>query len=413
MHRLNHLARVAALGALFALAACESKREILVPTYATGDIFKSYVALGNSITAGYQSGGINDSTQRQSYARLLATSMGTQYHFASLAMPGCVPPVANGLTGARLLNLPDTLCALRSTSSSTDVLNNVAVPGARVLDPVTQSTVASNALTTFILGGKTQVQKALDAKPTFATIWIGNNDVLIAGVTGELVPFPSAASPSVSPGIVSTQAQFQASYDLMIKQLTDSAPGLKGVLIGVVQVAGVPTLTAGSIIAGSAAVQGAINAATGKTVVINPNCTGSTSLVNIPQLILAIKGGTHPATIACAANSIPGTPVGDLFVLDPTEQATLSATITGYNNYIQGVAAAKGFAYYDPNPTFVAQRAAGAIPAVPVFTSTTATFGPLFSLDGIHPSAAGQILIANDLITVINAKYGTTLPAAH
>ena len=37
----------------------------------------------------------------------------------------------------------------------------------------------------------------------------------------------------MSNGIVGTQAEFQASYDAMIKQLLDSMPGLKGVLIGV------------------------------------------------------------------------------------------------------------------------------------------------------------------------------------
>jgi hypothetical protein len=86
MYRLNHLGRVAALGAVVGLAACEAKDTVLGPTtIGTGDIFHSYVALGNSITAGYQSGGINDSTQRQSFARLLAVQMGTQYHYASLA----------------------------------------------------------------------------------------------------------------------------------------------------------------------------------------------------------------------------------------------------------------------------------------------------------------------------------------
>ncbi|MEP6990129.1 MAG: SGNH/GDSL hydrolase family protein [bacterium] len=401
MYRLNHLARVAAFGALVGLAACENHSKVLGPvTPAGGDIFTSYVALGNSITAGFQSNGINDSTQRQSFARLLAAQMGTQYHYASLAMPGCPPPIANGLTGALLSTA--TPCALRTTSSVTDALNNVAVPGARVLDPSSPSTVASNALTTFILGGKTQVSRALDARPTFATIWIGNNDVLSAGLSGILV-----AGTPYSPGIVSTQAQFQTSYDAMIKQLTDSAPGLRGVLIGVVQVSGVAAMSPAAVLA-SPAVQTGINAATGKTVVIQPNCTGSTSLLEIQQLLVAIKAGTHPATISCDKTGYPA-PLGDLFVLDPTEQVTLSAAITGYNNYIAAKAASIGFAYYDPNPLLVAQHANGAIPAFPNLASSTATFGTLFSLDGVHPAAAGHILIANDLITAINAKYGTTM----
>lgn len=223
MYRLNHFVRVAAVGAIVALAACADKGTIFAPTSTAanpGGIFASYVAIGNSITAGFQSNGINDSTQRQSYAKLLAGQMGTQYHYASLAGRGCTPPIANGLTGALSgTGSTATTCDLRTAATVTDILNNVAVPGARVLDPTSASTVASNALTTFILGGKTQVQKALDAKPTFVSIWIGNNDVLSAGLTGLLAP-----QAGVSPGIVSTQAQFQTSYDLMITQLQAGAP---------------------------------------------------------------------------------------------------------------------------------------------------------------------------------------------
>jgi lysophospholipase L1-like esterase len=396
---------VAAIGAAAALLACSETRDLLgTNPPAGGDIFKSYVAMGNSITAGYQSSGINDSTQRQSYARLLAGQMGTQYHYAALALPGCPPPLANTQTGARVGGATAPPCALRIGSSVTDILNNVAVPGARVLDPISATTVASNALTTFILGGKTQVQRALDANPTFATIWIGNNDVLEAGASGIIVPVAG-----VSPGIVSTQAQFQASYDAMIQQLTDSEPNIKGVLIGVVQVAGIPLLQSGALIASSPTIQAGINAAAGQPVTIHPNCTGSASLVSVPQLIPLIRAGTHPPLISCEAGVVPGTLVGDLFVLDATELATLGATITGYNNYIKSKADAIGFAYYDPNVLLAAKKATGEIPPFPNFASTNATFGTLVSLDGIHPAAAAHKIIANDLIGVINTKYGTTL----
>ena len=406
MYRMTTLIRVAAIGAAAALLACSETRDLLGTNPPTGgDIFKSYVAIGNSITAGYQSSGINDSTQRQSFARLLAGQMGTQYHYAALSLPGCPPPLANALTGARVGGTTAPPCALRTGSSVTDILNNVAVPGARVLDPTSATTVASNALTTFILGGKTQVQRALDANPTFATIWIGNNDVLEAGASGIIVPLAG-----VSPGIVSTQAQFQASYDAMIQQLTDSEPNIKGVLIGVVQVAGIPLLQSGGLIAATPAYQAAINAAAGTPVTIHPNCTGSASLVSVPQLIPLIRAGTHPALISCEAGVVPGTLVGDAYVLDATEQATLGAAITGYNNYIKSKADAIGFGYYDPNVLLAAKKATGEIPPFPDFAHPTTTpFGTLVSFDGVHPAAAAHKLIANGIIDVINNKYGTTL----
>jgi len=418
MYRLTNLARVAAVGALVVLAGCESKRSLLGPTVPTGgDIFKSYVALGNSITAGYQSGGINDSTQRQSYARLLAGQMGTQYHYASLAGRGCSPPIANTQTGALVgTGSTSATCDLRAASSVTDILNNVAVPGARVLDPTSASTVASNALTTFILGGKTQVQKALEAQPTFATIWIGNNDVLVAGLSGILVPTPALGQA----GIISTQAQFQTSYDLMISQLTTGAPGIKGVLIGVAQVANLPSMSSGALIAATPTIQAGISAAAGMPVTVLPNCVGSASLIDVPQLLVAIRkyalpvrpADAHPPIISCSPGAVPGTPVGDIFVLDATEQATLSGVINGYNTYIKSKADAIGFAYYDPNILFAAKRASGEIPPFPNLASPTATFGPYISLDGVHPSGAAHLLIANEIIGVINAKYATSLQPA-
>ena len=38
-------------------------------------------------------------------------------------------------------------------------------------------------------------------------------------------------------------------------------------------------------------------------------------------------------------------------------------------------------------------------------------FGAFFSLDGVHPTAVSHKLVANALIGVINAQYGSHLPA--
>ncbi len=426
MYRLTNRARAAtvgSLGALAALAACESRRDILTappPPTPVNAIFASYVALGNSITAGFQSNGINDSTQQQSYAKLLATAMNTTYRYPSLAKPGCPAPIANTLTGALVTTgvpagTPQLPCYGRAFPQDTsEILTNVAVPGARTYDPANVSTPSSNVLTQIILKGKTQVTQALRARPTFASIWIGNNDVLIAGLTGLLTPVPG-----VSPGIVSTQAQFQARYDTMMTQLTAGAPGLKGILIGVAKVQYLPSLSQGGLIAASPAIRAGISAAAGTTVTVMPNCTNSTSLINVPQLLIAIRKYVannadpqgHPPVISCdKTTSAPyPPPVGDIFVLDPNEQTTLNATIDGYNNYISTKANTLGFAYYDPNILFAAKRASGEIPPFPNFASGTATFGALISLDGVHPTAAAHALVARDLAAAINAKYSTTL----
>src|SRR6478752_5416717 len=188
MYSLTNRTRALIIGATAVLVACDANRDAVGLTNLNSDIFRSYVAIGNSITAGWQSGGINDSTQQQAYPRLLSIQMGTPYKFASLVNPGCPAPVANFQTQAKVGPANAPQCSLRSPASVTDVLNNVGVPDARVADPTATSTAASNPLTTFILGGKTQVQRALDARPTFVSIWIGANNVLVAGYTGLLTP---------------------------------------------------------------------------------------------------------------------------------------------------------------------------------------------------------------------------------
>jgi GDSL-like lipase/acylhydrolase family protein len=409
MYSLTNRTRALIICAVGVLVACDANRDAVGPTNLNSDIFRNYVAIGNSITAGFQSGGINDSTQQQAYPRLLAIQMGTPYKYASLVSPGCPPPVKNFQTQARFstdtTTTTSTTCKLRSPASVTDVLNNVGVPDARVLDPISPSTVASNALTTFILGGKTQVQRALDARPTFVTIWIGANNVLQAAYTGILTP-----TPQISNGIVGTQAEFQASYDAMIKQLLDSMPGLKGVLIGVPDASAIPLMSSGALIASNPQIQGAMALVAGQPVVVDPNCVGSAALVSTPLLLNMIKAGTHPPLLSCQADPNPANPVGNIFVLDPTERVQLSGFIAGLNAYIKGKADAIGFGFWDPNPTLTGIRNSPQSLPFPSF-APTGTFGTAFSLDGVHPSAEGQKLIANNLITVINQKYGTSLKA--
>jgi len=404
MYSLTNRTRALIICAVGVLVACDANRDAVGPTNLNSDIFRNYVAIGNSITAGWQSGGINDSTQQQAYPRLLSIQMGTPYKYASLVNPGCPAPIANFQTQAKVGGTTAPPCSLRSPASVTDVLNNVGVPDARVLDPISATTVASNALTTFILGGKTQVQRALDARPTFVTIWIGANNVLQAAYTGILTP-----TPGISNGIVGTQAQFQTSYDAMIKQLQDSMPGIKGVLIGVPDASSIPLMSSGALIASSPQIQGAMAVIAGKPVAVDPNCVGSAALVTTPLLLNLIKAGTHPPVISCLPSPAdPTGTVGNLFVLDATERAQLSAFIAGLNAYIKGKAAAIGFGYWDPNPTLIGIRNTAQSLSFPSFAAT-GTFGTAFSLDGVHPSAEGQKLIANQLIPVINSTYGTTL----
>lgn len=406
--RMPRLLRLAAAGAVVALGACADDPEVFEPEpTANAGMFDSYVALGNSLTAGWQSGGINDSTQRQSYAYLLATqAFETRYAYASLLNPGCPPPVNNFQTQAREgTGSTGATCLLRDPASVTEVLNNVGVPDAFAVDPTAATSASSNALTTFILGGRTQVQRALMADPTFLSLWIGNNDVLIGATTGLIAP--STVPGLGSPGITAV-ADYTTRFNATVDALVAGAPDAEGVLVGVVNVTNIPLLFPVQALF-NAQFKGGFDQFAGTPTTIHPSCTPTTTALVSFRLAGAIRAG-FPAVIACAKNAVPGTLVGDAFVLDGAELATLAQTVAGYNAAIQARATALGWAYFDPNPALAAQRASGQVPQVPNIASPTAPFGPLFSLDGVHPSRAGHVLIANGIVAAINAKYGTSLP---
>lgn len=402
-----------------AVAACTNDAVDILPPKTTpvNPLFTSYVSLGNSITAGYQSGGIMDSTQRQSYAFLLAQQMRTQFNYPALAAPGCPPPVVNFLTQARYggANSTSTTCALRDPASANAIINNVAVPGAASVDLTATTSASSNILTSLFLGGKSQVAKALDARPTFATVWMGNNDVLDAAAKG-LAYFSNTASAGEkalltqfsSPGITPT-ATFITNYRTGINQLTSQGTLKGGVLIGVGNVTGLPLLFPAESLYTNPTFKAMFDAAAGGSVTLIPNCIGSRALLSF-AVTSVMRSNPNFRYVSCQKN-VPAAPLGDAFVLDTTDQRIFNTTITAYNAYIAAKADSIGFAYFDPNVALGQLRAAGAIPTLPNITSPTAPFGSYISLDGAHPAAPAHKLIAGSLITLINARYGTNIAA--
>ena len=394
---------VAGLAARATLAACgEDTIDVTSPAGLTDELFRTYVAMGNSITAGYQSGGILDSTQRESYAFYLAAQMGTTYQYQHLNAPGCVAPVANFQTQARYMGATSTACG-GILPQRLRYVNNVAVPGATIADATNNNTSATNALTLLLSGGKSQVSRMLDASPTFLTVWLGNNDVLGAATTGLVVagaPAPGIASAGVTP-----VATFTARYQVMVDSIK-LAPRLQGgVLIGVADVSNIPYLFPGAAL-NNPQVKGAVDAAVGRNVTVINCPANTTALVGIQ--ILNLLRAQPTLTLSCA--KITGqTIAGDVFIVDEGERAALTTAVAGYNAFIEAKAGELGFAYLDPNPLLAAQRTAGNVPTFPNLADPINPFGTLFSLDGVHPRRAAHKLLANAIIDAINEEYGTSL----
>jgi len=404
----------AVLGLLLAAAACNNdKLNRPFANIPVDLLFDRYVSMGNSITAGWQSGGINDSTQQRSYAVLLAHAMRSPFFVPSLTNPGCPPPITNIFTQARLTptGFPPstaTSCYLRRIPSEPPpYISNTAVPGAEVLDLYNNLDTASNAntLTQFILGGLTQVQMVRRAQPTFVSVWIGNNDVLGAATN------PTNGGDSTK---ITSVANFQARYGALLD--TIEAAGPQGVvLIGVGNVAGIPYFSRGATY--WAIKNGLVpGAAFPPTFTVSSNCAPIATLILVPFLYGA--GLLGAAQAGASKNLDCADTVAAVIV--PKELIKLVGAVIAYNTYISSQATARGWAYLDPNVKFAALSTDTAqVRQFPYFPQGNAgdtvavrrPFGRAFSLDGVHPSSSSHRLLADTLRILINSKYGTAIPA--
>ena len=417
MTRTTKLFAAAALGIVLGASACHND-ELFRPANFTpiDPLFERYVSMGNSITAGFQSAGINDSTQSQSYAVLLANAMGSPFFPPLLNRPGCPPPFTNVFTQARVSGGTPTTCALRkATAVPPPYVSNTAVPGAEVLDIYNNLDTASNSntLTTFILGGLTQAQMMARAQPTFVSIWIGNNDVLGAATSST----NGGDTTKITP-VAAFQTRSTAAFDAV------AAAGPRGaVVIGVANVTLIPFFSRGATY--WAIKNGLVpGAAFPPTMTVDNNCApiatgipgarGDSTLVPFPYgaLLLGTAQAGGPATLSCS-DTIPR-------VVVPAELRRLVATVTAYNTFDSTQAATRGWAWVNPNPLLAALAADTAqVRSFPYFPQNNAgdtvavrrPFGRAFSLDAVHPSASTHKTIANALRTAINAKYGTSIPA--
>jgi hypothetical protein len=403
----------AVLGLLLAAAACENDQ--LNRPFATTPVdplFDRYVSMGNSLTAGFQSGGINDSTQNQSYAVLLAQAMHAPFYVPLMRKPGCPPPFTNVFTQppTRVGGGTATTCALRTIPANPPpFISNTAVPGAEVADILNNLDSASNAnsLTQFFLGGLTQAQAMQRAQPTFVTIWIGNNDVL-----GAATSSPNAGDSTKITSVTNFQARYTAMLDAV-----DAAGPRGGVLIGVANVTAIPYFSTGGtywaikngLVPGAPPLPPAFTVSNNCALIASgiPGARGDSTLVPFPYgaaLIGAAAQGA-PRNLDCADTVAA--------VVVPKELVKLVAAVTAYNTFISAQAQPHGFVYFNPNTALDSLRQVPtAVRPFPLLGQPCAAnpFGTAFSCDAVHPSASTHRLIASKLRDAINASYSTAIP---
>lgn len=438
--RFTRSGLLAALVALPLLGACTDDQQPIAPVApaAGGALFQRYVALGNSITAGYVSGGITAAAQAQAYPVQLAARAGAEFTFAALNGRGCTPPYRGPFVFDTVRVGPgatSTTCDLLA-GPAPRLVNSLAVPGATLSDALNRNRPA-NPLSSLFLGGRSQVERMVEAQPTLVSVYLGNNDVLGGAGAGDTTRLTPAA-------------RFSAQVDSLVTwlKMTPAGQGGTGHDVVVLGIAPFPALLqpGAYFFAQYQADPAGFTARTGKTV--NVNCAPAPGNPFAASLV-SFAVFAQPAVPQIDCDGITG--VSADFVLTPTETTALINRVVAYNTALRGAATANGWTYVDVNeviggagttPANLRQRlnptqfrlcqglATAATPAqiqAAIFTTCPAPsdpaaayapgsaayanfFGTWMTFDAVHPDVEFQTAVARAIAAALNAKHGTTLP---
>jgi lysophospholipase L1-like esterase len=456
--------------------ACSSNDDdttpVEVPVTAGSADFTKYVALGNSLTAGFSDNALFKKGQQGSYTNILAQQFAL-VGGGEFRIPFCGDDNLGGLliggtpiqgtrlffNGAAPVNVPGTPVT-EVSNYLTGPFNNMGVPGAKSFHLVAPgygniAGVASGASNPYYVRFASSptariIDDAVVQNPTFFSLWIGNNDVLSyatsggVGVnqTGNLDPATYGGNDITDPNV------FASVYSGMLDALT--ANGAKGVVANIPYVTSIPffrtvpynaipldeakamQLNAGftQYNAGLAqAAQAGLISADEKARRTITFQAGQNAVVMVDSYLTSLaalglpsyRQATSEDLLVLPARNFLGTLVGGNAAAVNGLSVPLADSWVLSKDEVDEIEIAvdaynttiKALAdakglAFVDANAFLSQVYNGGIRFGNYHLSATYVTGGAFSLDGVHPSARGYALIANKFMEAINAKYGST-----
>lgn len=453
MKKIIQLISILAALSLVVFVGCEDRSDLTAPgpTDTGTASFASYVSIGNSLTAGFQSNALYEGSQVLSFSNLIAQQVDANFVQPIISEPGIGDGgkleiesfiIVNGeLNGVNIAGNPNLGAPTNLNYAAP--YNNLGIPGAILYDLVDETDFAAkseardNPFFSIVLRnaafGTSVVAQALAQQPTFVTLWIGNNDVLGYATSGGT----RGTDPT---GTMPTDAQtFAFLYNQVATALTDTTGTRKVVAANIPDVQNIPFFTTIGPLVGLAIQQAqqANPQVQGLVYFKNDNITYTvatpTDLFTNKVLVTLLGSDYAPLigqptdkfytdnNVSVPPNVDPTKPFGldpanpwpNALILDTDEIATVSASVESFNATIKSIADASGWGLVDINKIFdnikANEQSSGAtwIDGIPFTTEFIS--GNLFSLDGVHPTSRGYAIVANEFIKVINAKFNADI----
>jgi lysophospholipase L1-like esterase len=356
--------------------------------------FASFFVVGDSLASGFVSGALVSTHQANSVpAHIARAAAATDFQQPTVSEPGLPVELAlQSLNPAPVIGPKASAPGAPTNLALPRAYNNMAVPGATLIDALTRTTDGGGLHDMILRGRGTQVAQVVGARPSTVLVWIGNNDVLGAAVRGVAID-----NVTLTPA-----ATFRQAYQQLITTLANT--GARIFAANLPDVTSIPFVT------------------TIPPVVVNPS-TGQPVLSNGQPIPLIGPSGPLPtgSLVTLAASSllaqgigIPtalggrGTPLPNEVVIDPTERATIVDRINANNQAIRDICAAANVPVLDQNAILRRLATQGEVVGGVTYTAAFLT-GGIFSYDGVHPTDMGYAISANEWIRLMNAN-GANLP---
>lgn len=420
----------------FLLTSClKSEFEVVSRTEGDAD-FTHYVSVGNSLTQGFQDGGLHDEIgeQNNSYPAMIARQM-------SMCNPNMdefiQPLVAGHGSGHRMLVL-DSLGELDvanwkengmtedpswSTWANKKIkynnlglagiavwqisarnyqesvvnhatLGGIGLMGGEPLNPFGRFLDFGKDPTDFLGSGETYdyIHHIKQSEATFFTCWLGNNDVLGWSINGgDPGEISIAGFGLLETTPLTDVAQFTEKYDSALVAFYNM--GAKGICATLPDVTTIPMMTT-----------------------VNEEFLGETELWITDANGNVRKKVADDLVTLYALDSIrergegltQNNPLRHTYVLDVDEVATVQQRTDELNSVIVQLAHKYDFGVVDMHQ-FLSDFESGFYLDGVAFSAKYIE-GGVFSLDGIHPNTKGYAIVANFFIDAINEKYGSNIP---
>lgn len=373
---------------LFLIAAlvssCETNSSEEVASQNAVISADNYIALGDANSAGYMNGGLYRKGQEVSFPSLLAKQLNVKFEQPLFALgqengTGYLTKV-----GQEIVSVKNNTAFVNATSLAKyeGNNNNLGIPFLRM------SEVAVDYSKSLQLGSKyypfferistnsaskTYLDLVNEAKPTFYTLFLGEQDVLAYATNGGL-----ATTTEISV------------FSINLRKLLDALVTAKaqGIVANIPDITTFPMLT---------------------------NFENAKKKLGISSFyILTGNGITRKATsqdflltaslkdiIAAGGGATDKTPLKNEWVLDQAEVQMIQTLIRDYNDVLKKETTSRNIPMVDLK-TLINEVVIG---------KNSTTVNQFFSLDNVYPTPRGYALIANEYIKVINQQYKTSYPS--